>query len=162
MKGFVSIDIPTKPYIKAYVIHKLGPQLVIRNNADTISSKLYDLLQHGTDEFASRPTSKMYTSKLRLFIPVQTFRKRGANINVTNLKNFNLFIEAEIKHWFYFIMDEYMSIHPNFMQNLPDVRRKLGIDLEAWSDDSMKKDYYRYRIGKKRKAKISVLQMSHK
>lgn len=157
MKGFIAIDIPTKPYIKAYVHHKLGPAPVMKTNGETISAKLYDLLQHRVDEFGSRPTNKMYTSRLRVFIPIHTFKRRGSNLNVTNLKNFNLFIEAEIKHWFYFLMDEYMTIFPNFMQNLPEVRRKLGIDLEAWSDDSMKKDYYRYRKKKGRKICAAIV-----
>ncbi len=151
MKGYIAIDVPTKPYIKAYVHHKLGNTPLMGNNSDTISSKLYDLLQHKTDEFASRNGNKMYTVKMRIYIPVSTFHHRGCNLNVTNLKNFNLFIENEVKERFYFLMDDYMSVLPNFTQNLYEARRKIGVDIESWSDDSMKKDYYRYRLAVKNK-----------
>jgi hypothetical protein len=87
----------------------------------------------------------MYTVKLRIFIPTDTYHRRGGNLNITNLKNFNGFLEDIIKHRFYELMDEAISIFDSFTQNLPHIRTKLGIDIEAWSDDSMKKDYYRYR-----------------
>ena len=148
MKGFISIDLPTKPYIKAYVQHKLGTHPKMSQNRDTISSKLYDLLQHRTNEYASEGVSNLYTVKLRLYIPVSVFRQRGGNLNVTNLKNLNQYIENEIKDKFYFAMDRDMAVFPNFVQNLPEIRRQLGIDIEAWPDDSMQKDYYRYRMRK--------------
>lgn len=149
MKGFISIDLPTKPYIKAYVHHKLGPHPKMIQNKDSISAKIYDLLQHKTDENASEGISNLNTVKLRLYIPVGIFRQRGGNLNVTNVRNLNQFIEQEIKDKFYFAMDRDMEVYPNFIQNLPAIRRLLGIDIEAWSDDSMKKDYYRYRLRKK-------------
>lgn len=146
MKGFVPVDIPTKKYIKAYILTKLGdkPLMTTRNN--TIGRKLYDLLEHSTNERACSFESKHYTEKIRVYIPVRLFNRRGIHLNETNVKNFNLFIEDEIKHRFHVLMDDLIEILPNFQSNLPEVRRKLGIDIEAWPDDSMSKDYYRYRM----------------
>lgn len=146
MQGFIPVDIPTKPYIKAYVISKLSAQPRMSTSGDTIGHKLYDLLQHKTNERAARYKNSMYSATLRIYIPINTFRKRGSNLNETNLKNFNLFIEREIKHRFYQLMEDAHEHTPSFETNLPMIRRKLGIDLEAWSDDSMKKDYYRKRL----------------
>lgn len=145
MKGFITLDIPTKPYIKAYVLHKMGPAPKMVQSNSFISKKLYDLLQHETNRHGAVKISSMYTEKLRVYIPTDTYHRRGGNLNATNLKNFNGFLEDIIKHRFYELMDESMCIFDSFTQNLPDIRSKLGIDLEAWSDDSMKKDYYRYR-----------------
>ena len=148
MKGFVPVDIPTKRYIKAYIISKLGeqPQMTTRNN--TIGHKLHDLLQHSTNERAKEFRSKHYTEKIRVYIPVSLFRQRGCYLNETNIKNFNLFVETELKDRFHSIMDDLIELYPSFNNNLPEVRRRLGVDIEDWSDDSMKKDYYRYRQGK--------------
>ena len=143
MKGFVPIDIPTKKYIKEYVISKLGRQPILTTDSDTIGNKFYDLLQHSTNERAGQFCSSMYTVQLRIYIPVRTFNRRGSNLNESNLKAFNLFIECEIKDKFYFLMDHLIELIPSFENNLPEVRRRLGIDVEAWSDDSMRKAYYR-------------------
>ncbi|MES2457224.1 MAG: hypothetical protein V4594_16840 [Bacteroidota bacterium] len=145
MQGFIPVDIPTKTYIKAYVISKLGPLPRMTTDSDTIGNKLYDLLQHKTNERAQRYDNAMYKAVLRIYIPINTFKKRGGNLNENNLKNFNLFIEREVKLRFHTLMDDAMEHLPSFENNLPHVRRKLGIDIEAWSDDSMKKDYYRKR-----------------
>lgn len=145
MKGWVPVEIPTKKYIKAYIHSKLGEKPMMTTVGNTIGHKLYDLLQHSTNERASVFESKHYCEVIRIYIPVNTFRKRGAFLNETNIKNFNLFVENEIKHKFHFVMDILIEALPNFNANLPEVRRALGIDIESWSDESMCKDYYRYR-----------------
>jgi hypothetical protein len=147
MKGFVPIDIPTKPYVKAYITHRLGNPAVITTENSTLGRKIYDLLEHKTNERADQFKSKHYTEKVRLYIPVRLWRRRGCFLNATNIKNFNLFAEEELKFRFHSIMDDLIFILPNFLSNLPEVRRRLGVDIESWSDDSMKKSYYRYRVG---------------
>ena len=151
MQKFISIDIPTKPYIKAYIIHKLGemPIMTTGRNGDTIGHKLYDLLQHKTNECKKDYSSILYTVSIRIRIPKHTFKNRGHNLNETNLRNFNLFIEKELKEKFHFYMNEYQEYLPNIINNLPAVRKKLGIDDDAWAEESMIKDYQRYRIYKK-------------
>lgn len=144
MKKFISIDIPTKKYIKAYIIHQLGPEPVI-SQTHWIGNKMYDLLEHKTNERFAEYTNTRYACILRVYINRHIFHTRGANLNETNLRNFNFFIEKKIKQRFYELMDDRIELLPNFLANLPDVRRQLGIDIDDWEDDSMKKDYYRYR-----------------
>lgn len=146
MKGFVPVEIPTKRYIKAYIHSKLGEKPLMTTNGNTIGHKLYDLLQHSTNERATVFDSKHYTEKIRIYIPISIYKKRGAYLNQTNIKNFNIYVENEIKDRFHWMMDDLISALPNFSANLPEVRRRLGIDIESWSDDSMTKDYYRYRV----------------
>lgn len=144
VKGHIPIEIPTKAYIKAYVHAQLGakPQMNSRHN---IGAKFYDLLKHETNEDRQRFSNIRYNAHLKLFVSFHAFHHRGAFLNETNIKNFNIYIEEEIKARFRFEMNFYMRIHPNFTANLPAVRRSIGIDVNAWDDDSMKKDYYRYR-----------------
>ena len=150
MKGYIPIEIPTKAYIRAYVLAQLGEQPVM-NTEHQIGSKLYDVLNHECNERKSEFANKRYNARLRVYVNYHTFRHRGAFLNETNIKNFNLFIEQEVKNKFRFMMDLYIELHPSFEANLPKVRAKLGIEMEDWDTDSMKKDYYRYRLrsGKK-------------
>ncbi len=85
-----------------------------------------------------------------MYVNYHTFRQRGAYLHETNIKNFNTYIEREIKERFRFYMDFYIEILPSFESNLPTVRKKIGIDIEDWSDDSIRKDYYRYRLAAKK------------
>lgn len=157
MQGFIPVDIPTKPYIKAYVINKLGSCPCMNKNYETITAKFYDVINHSTNERGKRFRGKMYNTSLRVYIPVNIFKKYGTNLNETNVKSFNRFIEKEIKYFYYQMMDDLLEHLPSFKNNLPEVRRKLGIDSEAWSEDSMKKEYYRKRkrLGQKLLNKIN-------
>jgi hypothetical protein len=138
LKGYIPIEIPTKKYIKAYVKAQLGEHPMM-STTDNIGSKFYDLLEHETNERRTEFAYARYNAKMKLYVSYHTFYVRGAFLNETNIKSFNIYIEREIKKRFRHY------IHPNFSSNLPAVRRHLGIDIEAWDDDSMKKDYYRYR-----------------
>ena len=144
MTGYIPVEIPTKRYIKAYVMHMLGEKPYM-NNRHHIGNKLYDVLNHQTNERKNEFSNKRYNERLKVYVSYHTWRQRGAYLNETNIKNFNLYIEKELKDKFYLYMDFYISILPNFTANLPEVRRRLGIDIFHWEEDSMRKDYYRYR-----------------
>lgn len=145
MKGCIPIEIPTKKYIKGFIISQLGEKPLM-NRGHMIGSKLYDLLDSSLNEDRLDFAKSRYNDRIRIYISMHTFRQRGHCLNETNVKNFNRFLEHTIKDRFYFLMDFYMELFPSFEGNLPEVRKKLGIDDEHWLDDSMKKDYYRYRI----------------
>jgi hypothetical protein len=144
LKGYISVEIPTKKYIKAYLIARMGSHPYM-NQDTSIGNKLYDLLQHQTNEYKGRFSNKRYNATVKIYIACSVFNHRGCFLNETNIKNFNTFIEKEIKRDYRMYMDFYIDILPSFEGNLPQVRKKIGIDLEDWSDDSIKKDYYRYR-----------------
>lgn len=144
MKGFIPVDIPTKRYIKAYLISRFGAKPVM-NNEHEIGAKLYDVLQHTTNERRTEFASKRYNSMIRVYVNRHIHYHRGDYLNETNIKQWNLFIERIIKAEYRRIMNLFVLIHPSFEANLPEVRKIIGIDLEDWPDDSIKKDYYRYR-----------------
>lgn len=113
-------------------------------NSD-FGNKLHDLLQHQSGSVQTRLSKIRYNAHLKIYINYHTFYHRGGFLNERNIKNFNLYVERQIKSDFRMYMDFYISIVPSFEDNLERVRMRIGIDIEEWSDDSMKKDYYRYR-----------------
>lgn len=143
MKGFVPVEIPTKKYIKAYIVAQLGEKPVL-DTRHPIGRKIEDVLQHNTNEYKKKFSTR-YNCIIRIYMSRRMFTRRGAYLNETNIKNFNLFVEYYIKQRFYELMDDFIEVLPSFEANLDEIRRRLGITIEDWSDDSMKKDYYRYR-----------------
>lgn len=144
MKGFYSIIIPTKSYIKAYLRSRFG-EAPVMERTNNVGHKFYDLLEHSQNEDKLKYSAESYKCTIKIFVSQRVFKNRGCNLNESNLKAFNRFLELEIKERFYFMMDVYTAIFPSFEANLPLVRDKLGISDDDWSNDSMKKDYYRYR-----------------
>ncbi|HRN79987.1 MAG TPA: hypothetical protein PKY29_04510 [Ferruginibacter sp.] len=145
MKRHVSVTIPVKPYIRAFIIHELGtPYIKVTQGSHSMVDKLYDLLERDTNERKSERQCR-YGSEIKLFIPFRTFNRRGHCLNHTNIARFNKFVELMIKERFFYRMNTLIDVLPNFSTNLTVVRNELGIDIESWSDDSMQKEYYRYR-----------------
>jgi hypothetical protein len=128
MKGFIPVDIPTKKYIKAYIHSKLGEKPFMTTDHN-LGNNLYILLQHETNERNYFP-KKHYDAQVRIYISAHTWRHRGGFLNETNIRNYNRFVEQEIKATFFTMMDFFIEILPNFENNLPEVRRRIGIDIE--------------------------------
>lgn len=144
MKGHYSILIPTKRYIRAYLISRFG-QVPVIERGNNIGNKFYDLLEHRTNESRTDYSNDAFNVNIKIFVSNRVFKNRGCNLNESNLIAFNKYMELEIKERFYFMMDVYVGILPSFEANLPTVRKKLGISEDEWETDSMKKAYYRYR-----------------
>ena len=141
----IPVVIPTKKYIRAYVISKFGDKPLM-NTTHLFGSKFYDLLSHKVEDkdylIRNRP---VFNSEMKLYIPYCTFASRGGFISNQNMKIFNAFMEGNIKEHYRFCMDTLIEINPFFEENLKKVREIIGIDVEHWDSDSIKKDYYRYR-----------------
>lgn len=146
MKGYICIEIPVKPYSRAYVKHLVGDTLTIRRDGHSIEIKLLDLLQHPENKNNNHHYNLGdYKARLKAMISSRDFKERGNALNESNLRIFNAYIERKCKERFYELMDDAVQIFPMFEKNLPAIRKRMGIDVEDWADDSMKKDYYRYR-----------------
>lgn len=146
MKGYIEVAIPVKPYIKAFITNELGTEEIKLNRGQHfIHNKLYDLLQHEMNNKKSEAPCN-YGAKLHLFISIDTFKRRGYCLNHSNIKSFNKFMAGIVKYRLYQLLDDFIEVLPSIEAHLPEVRRRLGIDVEAWSDDSLRKDYYRYRV----------------
>lgn len=144
-KRFVPVKIRTKSYIKAYLISRFGHKPVM-SQASHIGSKFYDLLSHRENDFEKILSSVLYNEEIKLFVSHYTFYTRGGFISNKKIKAFNLFMELEIKRSLRFYLDFYLSLTNSFEKSLPYAMERLGIEPEDWNEDSIKKDYYRYRI----------------
>ncbi len=148
MKGYIPVDIPTKKYTRAFIYRQLGKKPLM-NKESSIGTKLLDLLHHCTNEQGRRITCKHYDCMIRVYISKYVFKQRGANLNATNTKNFNLFLQHMVKSQVRFLLDLFMKRNNSFTKSLEKVREEMQIDIEVWKSDSIKKDYYRWRHMKK-------------
>ena len=145
MKGYIPIEIPTKKYIRAFIIAQLGPKPLM-SSEHVIGSVLINVLQRTCNERRTGRPNKLYDVTLRLYITMHTFRQRGVNLNESNLRNFNSFVQALIKDKMRFLLDLYVPMFGSFEKALVRVREVMQIEDEDWDSDSIKKDYYRYRL----------------
>ena len=130
------------------MVKELGTEMKLSTSQHVIYNKLYDLLERKQDPDKLDATCN-YNEKVTILISRAQFHKRGCNLNHTNIRSFNKFVEGMLKHRYHNLMDDLIAVRPGFERNLVIVRKRLGIDVEAWSDDSMKKDYYRSRLRRK-------------
>jgi len=138
MKGYIPIEIPTKRYIRAFIITQLGPKPLMCTK-DLIGNKLYDVLEHTTNEYRTDFARKHYNATVRLYISLHKFKQRGANLNETNVKNFNGFLQALIKDKMHFLLDLYVLMFGSFERALVIAREVVKIEDEDWETDSIKR-----------------------
>lgn len=143
MKRHFSLEIPTKKYLKAFIISQLGARPVITAE-HVYGNVLFDLLQREPDEKGQLINAR-YETCVTVFISHRIYYRRGVFLSHGNIKRLNNYIEEDLKTKFHFLMDFYNNNVQGFEMHLQKVRDRLGVDMEAWSDDSMKKEYYRYR-----------------
>lgn len=141
----IPLELPTKKYIKAYLISQFGEKPLL-NTRTSFGSLLYDLLSHKPEESFREPKNYGFDTMMKIYINSNVYYHRGAFISLESIKKINEFIQADIKNRFHFYMDFYIETLPSFEANLPSVRERIGIGIDAWDSDSMKKDYYRYRM----------------
>jgi len=145
MKGYIPIEIPTKKYIRAFIINQLGDKPFMTPD-NIIGNKFFDVLERSTNERRTEFSAKHYNSKIRVYISLHTFRQRGSFLNETNVKNFNGFLQLLIKERVRFLLDFYVREYKSFEKALVEVRAVMKLNDEDWDTESIRKDYYRYRL----------------
>lgn len=143
-KKFISITIPTKDYIQAYVLSSLGAKPVM-NTSHHLGSKFIDLLSREPIIENNERLSTVLNYPLKLYISYHSFKHKGCHLSNKNLKVFNAYLEKEIKDKFRYCMDFYMEFNPHLKANLPIVKKRLGLDKVDLDNEALLKDYYRYR-----------------
>ena len=142
MKGYFSVNLPTKKYLKAYLVDQLG-ESPIMDSRSRFGNYFVDLLQRETEQCG--PVNARYNAVIKVYINKHLYYQRGGSLLNKHIKQFNFFVENEIKYKLHFLLDHYNLFQPGFEPHIAKVREILGIDIESWSDDSMKKEWYRYR-----------------
>ncbi len=146
MKGYTPVDIPTQPYIAAFIKGHMGPQPKM-NGPDALGITKYFtvLLTRASNYRKTSYRNGWYTTKLRVYIDMHTCNARGHYLNETNVRDFNIFVKNLLKGRFHELMDDYVEKNGSITKSLDRVREKLKISIFDWDDDSMRKDYLRYR-----------------
>ena len=144
MAKIIGIEIPIKRYCKAYLLHHYGARPLM-NTKTGVGNKFIDLLSHTAKTNDTPIIEKVYPESVKLYISYFTYRHRGGFIHNEQIQSFNFFLEETIKRTYRQAMDVYIEIIPSFESNLGKVREIIGISEDAWENESIKKDYYRYR-----------------
>ncbi|HRH59779.1 MAG TPA: hypothetical protein PL045_04370 [Chitinophagaceae bacterium] len=145
--GYYGIDIPTRPYIRAFIHSRMGPQPIMNGLDDYGIGRYFLLLLKNKKNYDKKKFAKKgYTDTMRIYINMYTFNKRGCNLHETNIRDFNLFVRDKVKSRLYELMDDYIEICNSFNVALSFTRRKLEISDDDWDDDSIRRDYHRYRV----------------
>lgn len=144
MKGYVSVVIPTKPYLKAWILNELG-ETPLMNYKHHIGSKLVDLLEYKRNWRPNDYSSKSYPAQLKVYINHHFFQKHGCHLNETNIIRFNSYLEEYFKSMVHWKLDVYVLLTQNIDASMELLRDHLQLDEDVFPYEVLKKDYYRYR-----------------
>lgn len=164
MKGYVSVVIPTKPYLKAWILNELG-ETPLMNYKHHIGSKLVDLLEYKRNWRPNEYAPHNYPAQLKVYISRFVFQNHGCHLNETNIIRFNSYLEEYFKSMVHWKLDVFVLLTENLDASMELLRDQLKLDEEVFPYELLKKDYYRYRKkngqlfpkgGYKKRAQISI------
>lgn len=143
-RKLIPVDLPTKPYLKAY-IHKVMGDKPVMNAHHHIGSKLIDLLQRHENERRTRYSSTAYPCKIRVYLPLFVYSHRGGFINETNIIAWNSYLQSYFKDYMHQMLDVYLELTQSVDASIELMRSRVGLDEKIFPYDMIKKSYYRYR-----------------
>jgi len=142
--GLIPVDLPTKPYLKAYIQTKLGDKPVMTSTSH-IGSKLIDLLQRHENNNRTDYRFTAYPVKMRVYITKHAYNARGGFLNETNIIAFNNYVQCYFKDYIRDMLDVYLEVTNNLEASIELMRDRIGISERDFPYELVKKDYYRYR-----------------
>jgi hypothetical protein len=141
----VEIEIPVKLYIKRYLNVKYGDPAHM-NRKDLEGSFLYELIEDPRQDRDKEAGN--YTHKLNLFLPDHVLMRKGYYLTPTQVTTFNCFMERFIKIEMRNHIDLILRTNPatEIRDAIYDYQQHYKLHDDYFPFDSIKKDYYRYRI----------------
>jgi hypothetical protein len=138
------IEIPCKPYVKAYLENCCGTPVNLQHLPN-----LMEELRRGLSKVPCHKDSKKITEKadkVKIIIPPNYFYRYGWELEEVFVRDFNKIIEHRVKY----IMRQYISLNSSMGIPVADCIRsfqdKFGFQETIWSFDSIKKDFTRNGI----------------
>jgi hypothetical protein len=164
-KGFFSVTIQTKPYLKKYLQSLYGDPLIFttHNSFGIIAEALLTrpLEDHNSQEVLRQRFDK-YTTQLTFFVPKRNLLKRkGFTVTPPHILSLNKFFEKQfcehLLHW----CEMGVVYKVEYKKNIEDFcwRHKISIGEEADDDitfDALKKKEWRFRKKNEEKSKESA------
>ena len=151
LRGYMSVQIPVKPYVKAYIEHQFKHQKIVLNRTKKhpVTEQLLIMLQRPENQVDERHEKRFsfrhQKAFIKIYISVEMYKRRGHHLTARNIMLFNSLMETHIKHQFYFLCHRAWKEQASFKAIIDGVRTELGIDDEAWDYDTMKRTFLRWR-----------------
>ena len=141
----VEIEVPTKLYIKRYLNIKYGDPVQLTRK-DLEGSFLYELIEDPRQDRNSEVGS--YHHKMSVLLPDRVLMRKGFYLTPTNLSNFNSWMEKYIKSEMRRHIDLMLRQKPDLeiRDAIYDYQKQYQLFDDFFPFDSIKKDYYRYRL----------------
>ena len=141
----LEIEIPTKLYIKRYLQVKYGETTLLTRKC-LEGSFLYELLE---DPRQDRNTEVgTYAHILKVSLPDRVLLRKGFYLTPTQLANWNSWMERYIKAEMRSHIDLMLRHNPaiEIRHAISDYQELYQLHDDFFPFDSIKKDYYRYRL----------------
>jgi hypothetical protein len=160
-KGFFSITIQTKPYLKKYLQSLYGDPLIFSTENSfgiVVESLLSRPLEDHNNPEVLRQRFDKYTTSLELFIPIRNiFKRKGFAITQRQILSLNKFFEKQFCEQLLSWCEMGVIYKVEYKKNIEDFcwRHKILIDAvdEDISFDALKKKEWRARKKKEEKEK---------
>ena len=149
----VEIEIPVKLYIKRYLNVKYGePARLTRKELE--GSFLYELIEDPRQERDKEVGS--FGHALTVQLPDRVLMRKGYYLTPTQVSNFNSFMERFIKVEMRSHIDMILRKQPDteIRHAIYDYQQLYELSDDFFPFDSIKKDYYRYRVRSKGEIRI--------
>jgi len=164
-RGFFSITIQTKPYLKKYLQSLYGEPLMFTTD-NSFGIIVESLLTRPTEDHHSAVELKQrfdkFTAPLEIFIPNRyLFKRKGFAITDRHTISLNKFFEKQFSEQLLSWCEMGVIYEVEFKKNIEDFcwRHKINIGEEADDDitfDALKKKEWRFRKKKQEKLKESA------
>jgi hypothetical protein len=141
----LQIEIPTKKYIKQYLTVKYGlPATLTRKELE--GAFLYELIEDPRSDRDSE--SGTFNHILTVQLPERVLMRKGFYLTPTQLSNFNSWMARFIKLEMRKHVDLLLRANPNMeiREAIYDYQKQYDLHDDFFPFDSIKKDYYRYRL----------------
>lgn len=139
-----SVEIPVKPYVKAFLEKNCGNPVKLQNLQEFYREFL-KMLRKPLFRFDKAEIGN-YQCSVVISIPEDVFYRYGWELTKTDTVRFNNMIEDRVK----FIMRQFVAINSSFMTKAMAIRefqREFGFSEDVWSYEAIKKDFDRHGDG---------------
>lgn len=142
----MTISIPCKPYVKHFLSINYGTPVDLSKTQD-LYKNLRTRLKDKNTNIKSREIAKwLYSETVIINITEDDFYRYGWELSTHNIRGFNCDIEARAKFFMRNIVAVYEAIM-SIKEAITYFQDRFGFTEDIWPYDSIKKDYYRNKVG---------------
>lgn len=142
----MTISIPCKPYVKHFLQINYGNPVDFSKAQDIYKNLRYRLKNKNVN-LKSREIAKwLYSEIVVINITEDDFYRYGWELSTHNIRGFNCDIQARAKFFMRNVISVYEAVMP-LKEAITYFQDRFGFTEDIWPYDSIKKEYYRNKIG---------------